>query len=114
MKEKIFTLISLILGVIVIINLSSSIYSLLKKPDLFLEKEERLTELKVKNEDLEAALKRVQSEEFVEKEAREKLNMGRPGEAVVILPKSPEHQNTRTQEQKELPNWKKWYNLFFY
>ena len=67
---------------------------------------------KKKNEELKKILKSVQSPEFIEKQAREKLNMGKRGEVVVVLPKT-ENQRPKI-ENEELPNWQKWYKLFFY
>jgi len=56
-----------------------------------------------------------QSPEFVEEEARNKLNMAKPGETVVILP--PNLAQVLGREEKpaapEIPNWRKWWNLFF-
>lgn len=114
MKPRILSLLILTGGLVAIISLSSSIHSLLKRGDLFVEKEKKLAELKKQSEEFKETLKRVQSEEFIEKEAREKLNMGKRGEIVVILPKTPGWQSSELAKQEELPNWKKWYNLFFY
>lgn len=114
MKARILSLLILIGGIIAIINLSSSTYSLFKKGDLFVEKEEELAKVEKKNQELKSELKRVQGADFIEKEAREKLSMGKRGEIVIILPKTQEHEDIKTQEQKEVQNWRKWYNLFFY
>ncbi|MBL7159726.1 septum formation initiator family protein [Candidatus Microgenomates bacterium] len=114
MKTRALSLLILIGGILAIISLSSSIRSLLKKDDLFIQKEDKLEELKEKNFQLEQVLEKVQSKEFIEKEAREKLSMGKDGEIVVILPKTPKIQNSKNPKQEELANWKKWYNLFFY
>ena len=114
MKPRILSLLILIGGILAIISFSSSIRSLLKKDDLFIQKEEKLEELKNKNWQLEQTLKEVQSEEFIEKEAREKLGMGKNGEIVVILSESKNQKIKKSKNQKELENWKKWYNLFFY
>lgn len=114
MKERLISFALLIGGLLLIANLSSSIRFFLKRDDLFLEKEKKIAELKKEHQQLSAELKKVKSKEFIEKEAREKLNMGKPGEVIVILPKLQEHKDLKTQEQEEMPNWQKWYNLFFY
>ena len=113
MKARILSLLILLSGIIAIISFSSSIRSLLKKGDLFVEKEEKLIELKSKNQEFKRALEEAQGEDFIEKEAREKLGMGKKGEVVVILPKN-KKQKTKNSKQEEEQNWKKWYNLFFY
>lgn len=57
-------------------------------------------------------LQYVKSNEFVEKEAREKLGLVKEGEHIVIAPPPP--QNTLKDGQKDAKeNWKKWWELFF-
>lgn len=46
----------------------------------------RLFEAKERQKELERKLVQVESEAYVEKEARDKLNLSREGEVVVILP----------------------------
>lgn len=113
MKIRILNLLVLLGGILAIVSFSSSIHSLIKKGDLFVEKEKKLVELKTKNQELKETLEKVEGEEFVGKEAREKLGMGKRGEVVVILPKN-KKQQTKDSKQEEEQNWKKWYNLFFY
>lgn len=113
MKRRILNLLVLLGGILAIASFSSSIHSLIKKGDLFVEKEKKLVELKTKNQELKETLEKVESEEFVGKEAREKLGMGKRGEVIVILPNNQTTKQPNNQE-KELQNWRKWYNLFFY
>jgi predicted cobalt transporter CbtA len=55
-----------------------------------------------------------QSEEFVEQEARNRLNLGKPGETVVILPPNVgETEEITSTPTPELPNWQRWWRLFF-
>lgn len=68
--------------------------------------------LKAKKEALEQQLARSQSPEFIETEAREKLNMARPGETVILV--SQGEQGGAIQEiHKETSNWKMWFSLFY-
>lgn len=113
MKVRILSLLIFLGGAVAIFNLSWQTYSLLKRQDLFVQKEKKLAELKNKNQELKETLKGVQSQEFIEKEAREKLNMGKRGEVVVILPNNRTIKQPNNKEE-DLPNWKKWYKLFFY
>lgn len=112
MKARILSLLILIAGMVAIFSLSRSTYSLLRKGDLFVQKEKELFELRRKNEKLKKILKKVQDPEFIEKEAREKLNMGKKGEVVVVLPEE-RQQITDNKKKEDLPNWQKWYKLFF-
>lgn len=78
---------------------------------------ERVEELKRENEKLRRDLQEKESEEFIEKELRDKLNLAKEGEIVVVLPEeeilrklAPE----RIEEEEVLPdpNWMKWMKLF--
>lgn len=69
---------------------------------------ERATE---ENQRLRLKLEYVQSEEFIEKEALEKLGMGRPGEKIVVGALEPTGEpNPEVEEDK--PNWRKWWELY--
>lgn len=72
------------------------------------------------NEALRQRIAYLQTPEFQEKVAKEKLNLQKPDENVVVV--KPEMvvkdaQNGEIQQQnelaKELPNYKKWWNFFF-
>lgn len=122
MRRRILAFLILIAGLVSIFNLSRSIFSLLSKEEIFVQKEKRLLQLKKEKKKLEERLKEVQSPEFIEKEAREKLNLGKRGEVVVILPKlkiekfasQSSFGAEKLKISQDLPNWKKWYKLFFY
>jgi len=69
---------------------------------------------------LQKELEKVTSQEFVEKEARDKLNLAKEGEIVLVLPedgvlKSLSPRRVKAEEAYTLPdpNWKKWMQLFF-
>lgn len=113
MKRIIFFTI-LVVSFFVINNLVRSIYSLWKKQDLIVEAKKNLEVEKKRHEVLQQQLKLVESDAFVEREARDKLFMVKPGEKIVILPSiSPEVEGSRNQKKESLPNWKQWLELFF-
>ena len=74
-----------------------------------------LVELKAQNQDLKKKLTEVSSNEFVEKEARDKLNLQKPGEVVVLMPKNDQEmaQEDQVAAEKPLSNPEKWWKLFF-
>ena len=58
--------------------------------------------------------------EFVERVSKDKMNLQKPDENVVIVNKGTEEQNQATEEKKEMSqtdqnekNYKKWWNFFF-
>ena len=52
-------------------------------------------------------------EEFIEKEARDKLFMFKKGEQKVLIPQESGNSNENPSDGGNDPNWKKWWNLFF-
>lgn len=71
---------------------------------------QELDKAKEENRRLKVRLTQVNSDSFVEEEARDKLFLVKPGESGVILP----HETTENASKKpELPNWQKWLRLFF-
>jgi len=79
------------------------------------EAEQNLSNLEEKNRQLQERLKEVKSPEFIEKEAREKLGLAKPGETVYILPPNVAYLPRQEENipKEELPNWQKWWKLFF-
>lgn len=81
------------------------------------EREEKIMKLKRENEEFEAKLKEQSSQEFIEKQLRDKLGLAKEGEIVVILPPEDVVRSFAPKFEKDvetLPdsNWKKWAHLF--
>jgi len=87
---------------------------------MFRAKDElKLAEQKIEELQKEAAILTekkdfYQSEEFIEQEARNKLNMVKEGETVVVLPPNLKELLGEKENQPQilLPNWRQWLNLF--
>lgn len=102
-----------IVCLIFIVSLSRSIYSLWQRGDLVTQRETQKDQVLAENTELQQKLEFVNSTPFVEQEAREKLNLSRGGETVVVLPKDLEPV-AESSEASELPqNWQQWWGLFF-
>ncbi|MFH1840656.1 MAG: septum formation initiator family protein [Candidatus Shapirobacteria bacterium] len=99
-------------GIVVIIGLSKDILRLLKVGDEVKIAEQKVFDLKQKNQELKAQLDYYQSDEFVEKEARNKLNLVRPGETIIVLPLD-YGGKASSFEHPDPPNYLKWWRLFF-
>jgi len=74
------------------------------------------------NSDLANLISYLSSQEFQEKEAREKLNLQKEVEKMVVLRKDAASQNFQEPDEKgeitkeseeRVPNWRKWLDLFF-
>lgn len=122
--SRLFRLIVAVGSIVSIIGLSRSIYTVVKKRDIVKERQRVLSNLEAQNRQLETQLEESLSPTFIEREAREKLGMAREGESVVIMdngkwimlaPSQVEGKNRKTEEKtaENVPNWKKWWRLFF-
>jgi cell division protein FtsB len=108
MKRLVF-LFTIVILLLIIKNIVGSIFSLSDKTRIVYDLEQELARQKEQNSFLKARLSYVKSSEFVEKQARDKLGMTKPGELLVIgtVQKSKEQKTP----PKPLPNWKKWAEL---
>ena len=113
-RNRLIKIAIIIIGTGLIISLSRNIYRLLKAEDQVKLAQQRLEKLEREHQELLEKREYYQSEEFVEQEARNRLNMGKPGETVVILPPNISETGEITSTPAlELPNWKRWLRLFF-
>ena len=111
MKKIIFIGV-VILFLVIINNLVHSILDLWQKKDYVMQAEKELSRQKQKNQELMSKLSYAKTQEFVEKEARDKLFMVKTGEQRVLVPS--DSGETKQENQKtNLPNWQQWWNLFF-
>jgi len=74
--------------------------------------------LQKEQDDLQNQLSQAESQEFVEKQLRDKLGLAKEGEVVIVLPDESELKKLvppRQEEEQYMPeaNWRKWKTLFF-
>ena len=110
MRKIIFIVITLIL-IFMINDLVRSIYDIWHKKDFITQAQKELSFQKQENQRLKSALSYSQTQEFMEREARDKLFMVKQGEQKVLIPQ--ESDNSQEVQENTDPNWKKWRNLFF-
>jgi cell division protein DivIC len=77
--------------------------------------EQQMTDLESQSLELAEMIKYLRSEDFVEREAREKLNLQKPGEKVVIVPaeENPETGAAGKEDLADKKNWQLWFEYFF-
>jgi len=110
-KNRLIVSVIFILLVYLIISSVRSILELKKAGETVVDYEKELVSEEKKNQELKERLKEVQKPEFIEREAREKLGLGKPGESIVIIPKITVMPPKK--EEKNLANWERWWKLFF-
>jgi len=104
----------ILVGLGLIVNLSRNILKLLKSAEEMKLAEKRIEELEKESEILAQKKEFYQSESFVEQEARNKLNMGKEGETMVVLPPNVKEVlgEKGNLPSKPIPYWQQWLNLF--
>lgn len=77
--------------------------------------EQEIAKLEKNNTELSELVQYLESSDFVEREAREKLNMQGPGEKVVLVParENDQGQIAGAETGPEKPNWQLWQEYFF-
>lgn len=111
MLKKLIIISVLIITVIIIKNLYVSIKNLSNNSRIVDNLQKQLEAQKKENNFLQQKLSYVKSNEFVEKEARDKLGLVKNNEYIVIAPE--QDAKKEEVEKTEDPNWKKWLKLFF-
>ncbi|MBI4089547.1 MAG: septum formation initiator family protein [Candidatus Levybacteria bacterium] len=114
MKKILFT-ITIIIFLLIVNDLLRSILDVWNKKDFVGKAEKELSYQKQLNNKLKSQLSFVQTPEFIEKEARDKLFMVKKDEKRIIIPEGlgESTQNPPTGRKENPPNWKKWWELFF-
>ena len=121
MNKKIVNIMGLVGSVAIFIVLASSMVKSLrriKEGDVIIEKtQSRLEKINEENKKLSEQLQVTQSEEFLEKQLRDKLGLAKEGEKVIVLPEPDIVRKLapvipQEEEIRPKPNWQKWIDLF--
>ncbi len=118
-RRKIGSLVILGVAVYMVVALSRNLMDFSGSDDRVEEMEGKVADLRAENERLKRMAERVDTQEFEELMIRDKLGLVKPGEMVAILPQ--EYLKDQEDQQKGegvgeevwLPNWQKWWNLFW-
>lgn len=109
--RKIVFIVAIIIGLYVLFNLGKQTIALLAADRRITQVEQRVHVLKEKTQAMKQKLDYYRSEAFIEREARDTLNLVKPGEIVVFIPSpTPQVSGVSTSQ---IPNWQKWWKLFF-
>lgn len=111
MKRKIILVLVILAGIYFAFSLTKQIWSLWQGRARLEDTQKIYQKAEEENRQLKNDLAYKESDEFVEKEAREKLNFAREGEEIAILPIREEIE--KEEEKEEIPNWRKWLKLLF-
>ena len=98
---------------VLFVNLINSWMKLKERINLIKETENKVIEEEKFQENLERELAQAESDVYIEKQAREKLNMGKDGEIVVLLPTPVLSPSPTAVPDDRSTNWQKWMRLFW-
>lgn len=114
MKNRWIQLLIVAVGLYIIWASAKSLLDLRKAGGRLEQAREALNQIKKDNQELKVKLAEVNSEEFVEKEARDKLNLQKSGEVVVVIPATFATVSAEAKTNvRTLTNPEKWWRLFF-
>lgn len=113
--KRIIYLTIIVISLIIIQNLAQSLSTLWHKQFLIVQVEKDLEKAKQENRMLREQLSAVQSQEFVERQARDKLLLVLPEEEQIIISKSllKQKRTATLSAVVQAPVWQQWLNLFF-
>lgn len=108
-----------IIGVVLIIayNLLMQITDALRSQERLSAQVEAVYHLELTNKQLKNKLSEIQSEEFIEEQARNKLSLSKLGETIVIIPEDILKLvmgASASAQVERLPNWLGWWKVFFH
>ncbi len=114
--KKLLTLPVLILGLLVVFQLSRSIISIYGRGGRVKELVAEVAGLEKKKQDLEQEKAFRQTPEFIEREARDRLRMVKEGERILVLPGEQNEESSKFKVQssknEEKKNWEKWIDFW--
>ncbi len=112
--KRLMTIILICFLIVTVFGLTRQIILALKASSRIDLAADNYNKLLSENTRLKKRLGEVTQDDFIEQQAREKLNLARPNETVVIIPQDQIDQIAqlyRKTEAQPLPNWQKWLNL---
>ena len=112
MRSRLVYWVLLLLTIFLFINVVRSFKLITMRGMDVRDIQNKLQEEKERQENLKRQLAQVESNQYIEREARNKLNLGKEGEIILLLPSiSPIYEPTPTPLDYSA-NWQKWIGLF--
>lgn len=115
MLKNTITILVVLLTFFMIFNLARQIQTAVKSGDRLLIATDELKVLQDRNRELKIAASEQDTLDFVERQARDKLNLSRPNETILLI--DPDafkliNEATPSPTPIPVPNWRGWLNLF--
>lgn len=117
MVKKIGLGLIMLIALLLAYNLVNQIYDAVKSGERLSQQLEEVYQLEAQNRQLKKRLSEIQSDDFLEEQARNKLGFGKTGETVIIIPEEKIRQilgATASAQEARLPNWLGWLKVFWH
>lgn len=111
-RTRLFGIGVLLVNLLIILSLVRSVYDIRKRGDIVSERRKELNLLESENVRLKKSLEEAQSPEYIERLARNKLGMAKPGDTIILFEKPDASGSARNQGDIR-SNLQKWWGLFF-
>ena len=111
MSKKLRGWLGLGVGLVLVWRIGANVARLYKAGERVEEASRELVEAQEKNRGLKEKLAEVQTPRFMEREVREKLGYGKPGEIELVLPDEVMPSSAKASEGRQ-PNWVRWRRLY--
>ena len=98
--------------VYLVFSLIKSWVKLRERMGIVREMKMSVVEEQKKQEDLKRELAQAESDKYIEKQARDKLNMAKEGELIILLPSQALTPSITPTPVDNSANWQKWVGLF--
>ena len=116
-SPKFITLVGFIILILISIPLAKNISKRYVVNQEVMDLEQEISDLESKNKDFKIFVSYLESDQFVEEQARLKLGLKKPGEEVIVLKEdltaSSSQTNLANNDNQNIPNYLKWWNYFF-
>ncbi|MEK7127342.1 MAG: septum formation initiator family protein [Patescibacteria group bacterium] len=113
MNNRFLRYLVIIIGLILIVNTVRAIVQAWQAGDRVDRRGQKINLLEKENEKIKQKIAEVESPEYLEQIARDKLNLSKPGEEIVILPKDIFATPSANLNVDTRSNWQKWRDLIF-
>ena len=115
MYKYLTTIAMIIIAGLILLGLGRQISSAIQAGKRLDAEAEEVSKLQNQSQQLKKKLAQTNQPDFVEQVARDKLNMAKPGETVVVVPEQAINHVIASQNppvEEKLPNWQGWVKLF--
>lgn len=117
MRKLFIIIVIIIVALVILTSLGRQISNALSSGSRLDQAADELTRIQDKNRKLKEKLAEAKNPQIIESILRDKLNLQRPGETVVIIPEELLNKVLGVKKQVEeikIPNWQGWLRLFIH